>query len=177
MSLIPYNIIMKTTPWEVNKKNISDQYIAGFLDGDGSIGVHIEKRPDRRRFPFRVRIKINFSQHQRHKNLLFLIQAALDKVGSVRDIRSHNLSELVIQKRSDIKIIIERLLPHLILKQRQARIVLAMIKIFDEGIVNIRSSLSDKDYEKLFSMAKEIRNLNSGAGGKKSYEIINPVTT
>ena len=173
-SIIPY---MKTTPWEVNAKNVSDQYIAGFLDGDGSIGVHIEKLSDRRRFPYRVKLKVNFSQHVRHKNMLYVLQKALGDIGSVRDIRTHNLSELVIQKRSDIKITIERLLPHLILKQRQARIALAMIDVFNQGIVNVRSSLSDKDFEKLFAMAKDLRNLNAGAGGKKSYEINNPVTT
>ena len=168
---------METTPWEVNSKNVSDQYIAGFLDGDGSIVAAIEKRPDRRRFPYRVRLKINFTQHIRHKNMMFLLQEALGKVGSVRFIRTHNLAELVIQKRQDVKHTLERLLPYLILKQRQTKIMLAMIEIFDHGVVKVRSSLSDKDFEKLFSMAKELRNLNAGAGGKKNYEFINPVTT
>jgi len=168
---------METTPWEVNSKYVSDGYIAGFLDGDGSIGVGIEKRPDRRRFPYRAKLKINFSQHIRHKNMLILLQKALGDIGSIRDIKTHNLAELVIQKRSDIKRTLERLLPHLILKQRQARIMLAMIDVFEQGKVNVRSSLSDKDYEKLFAMAKELRSNNAGAGGKKSYEIINPVTT
>lgn len=167
----------KTTPWEVNSKNVSDAYLAGFLDGDGSIVAVIEKRPDRRRFPYRVRLKINFTQHIRHKNLMLLFQEALGKIGSVRYVRSHNLSELVIQKRQDVRKTVERLVPHLILKQRQAKLMLAMIEIFDQGIVNVRSSLSDKDFEKLFAMAKELRNLNSGTGGKKNYEIINPVTT
>jgi len=168
---------MEQTPWEVNSKYVSDPYIAGFLDGDGSIGVSIEKRPDRRRFPYRARLKVNFTQHVRHKNMLILLQKALGNIGTIRDIRTHNLAELVIQKRSDIKLMLERLLPHLILKQRQARIMLAMIDVFDQGKVNIRSSLSDKDYEKLFAMAKELRSNNAGAGGKKNYEIINPVTT
>ena len=168
---------METTPWEVNSKNVSDGYIAGFLDGDGSIVVHIEQRPDRRRFPYRARLRINFTQHIRHKNMLLLLQKALGDIGNIRNVQTHNLAELVIEKRSDIKITLERLLPHLILKQRQARIMLAMIDIFNAGIVNVRSSLSDKDFEKLFAMAKELQNLNSGAGGKKSYEIINPVTT
>ena len=169
--------MQKTTPWEVNSKNVSDQYLAGFLDGDGSIVAIIDKRPNRRRFPYRVRLRVNFTQHIRHKNLMLLFQEALGKVGSVRDVRTHNLAELVIQKRSDIKKTLERLLPHLILKQRQARIMLAMIDIFNEGIVHTRSSLSDKDFEKLFAMAKELRSNNAGAGGKKNYEIINPVTT
>ncbi len=161
--------IMKTTPWEVSNKNISDAYIAGFLDGDGSIVASIEKRPDRRRFPYRVRLKINFTQHIRHQGMILLLQKALGGIGSIRDVSSHNLVELVIQKRSDVQIILKRLLPYLILKERQARIMLGMIDIFNQGIVNVRSSLSDKDFEKLFSMAKEIRKMNSGTGGKKEY--------
>ena len=168
---------METTPWEVNAKYVSDMYIAGFLDGDGSIVVHIEHRPERRRFPYRTRLKVNFTQHIRHKNMLMLLQKALGDIGSIRDVRTHNLAELVIQKRSDVRATLERLLPHLILKQRQARIMLAMINVFDQGVVSVRSSLSDKDFEKLFAMGKELRNLNAGAGGKKSYEIIIPVTT
>ncbi|HEY4474447.1 MAG TPA: hypothetical protein VJC06_00800, partial [Candidatus Paceibacterota bacterium] len=74
------------------------------------------------------------------------------------------MSELVIQKRLDLKITLERLLPHLLLKQRQARIALGIIDIFNQAKVNIRSSLSDKDLEQIFSMAREIRNLNAGAG-------------
>ncbi len=168
---------MEITPWEVNSANVSDGYIAGFLDGDGSIVASIEKRPDRRRFPYRVRLKINFTQHIRHKNMLILLQYALGRVGSIRNVPSHNLAELVIQRRQDVKMILERLLPHLVLKQRQARIMLAMIDVFDAGVVNVRSSLSDKDFEKLFAMAVELRNINSGTGGKKQYEIVNPVTT
>ena len=168
---------METTPWEVNAKSISDKYIAGFLDGDGSIIAGIEKRPDRHRFPYRVRLKINFTQHVRHKNMLILLGKALGNIGAIRFVVTHNLAELVIQKRSDVRATLERLLPHLILKQRQARIMLAMIDIFNQNIVNSRSTLSDKDFEKLFAMAKELRSINSGAGGKKSYEIVNPVTT
>ena len=168
---------METTPWEVNARNISDQYIAGFLDGDGSIIAAIEKRGNRHRFPYRVRLKLNFTQHDRHKNMLILLQHALGKIGAIRSIRTHNLAELVIQRRSDVRATLVRLLSHLVLKQRQARIMLAMIDIFDQNIVNSRSSLSDKDFERLFSMARELRSNNSGAGGKKSYEIVNPVTT
>ncbi len=168
---------METTPWEVNSKFVSDGYIAGFLDGDGSIGAHIEQRPDRRRFPFRVRLKVAFTQHSRHKNLMFLLQKTLGDIGNIREVRTHNLTELIILKRSDLKKVLERLIPHLILKQRQARIALAMIEVYEKAKVNERSSLSDKDHEQLFAMAKEIRNLNAGAGMKKSYEIINPLTT
>ena len=165
------------TPWEVNAKKVSDEYIAGFMDGDGSIVASVEKRPERKRFPYRIRLKLNFTQHERHKNIMLLLQVALGNVGTIRYIGTHNISELVIQRREDVKKVLLRLLPHLILKQRQARVALAMIAIFDRNIVNVRSSLSDKDFKNIFAMARELRNLNSGAGGKKSYEHINPVTT
>ena len=169
---------MERIPWEVdNSLNIHDAYIAGFLDGDGSIVCSIEKRPERRRFPFRVRLKINFTQHIRHKNMLATIQNALGNIGHIRNVSQHNLAELVIQDRSDVKNTLKNLLPHLILKKRQARLMIGMIDIFDSGKVNVRSSLSDKDYAKLFAMAKELRNLNSNTGGKKNIELFDPVTT
>ena len=111
---------METTPWEVNAKNISDEYIAGFLDGDGSIVAVIIKRPDRHRFPYQIRLKINFTQHVRHKNMLIMLGKALGDIGTIRFVATHNLAELVIQKRSDVRATLERLLPYLVLKQRQA---------------------------------------------------------
>lgn len=170
---------MERIPWEVNNSIvISDAYIAGFLDGDGSLVARIEKRPQRRRFPYRVRLKINFTQHIRYKWLLYSINGALDNAGAIREIPQHNLAELVIQKREELKRIINRLTPHLVLKQRQARLMLGMVDIFDANTVNVRSSLSDKDFAKVFAMAMELRKLNSNTGGKKTEaELFGPVTT
>ena len=165
---------MKTIPWEAHRNSISDEYIAGFLDGDGSIVVHIEKRPDRRRFPYRVRLKINFTQHVRHKKMLQQIQKTLGGIGNIRDVKTHNLAELVVQKRSDVKAVLLRIAPHLLLKKKQARVMLEIIEIFERGVVHIRSSLSDKDLEKIFSLGNVIRNLNSGTGGKKYYSYVAP---
>ena len=162
-----YNIPMKIISWEVNSLKFTDSYVAGFLDGDGSIVATVEHRPERRRFPYRVRLKINFTQHLRHKNLLVELQKFLGGVGSVRDVTSHQLSELVIQDRTQVKRVLERLLPKLILKERQAKIMLAAIKVYDTAIVNVRSSLSEKEFQHVLALVREIRNLNSGTGGKK----------
>jgi hypothetical protein len=109
---------------------------------------------------------------------LYSINDALDNSGAIREVPQHNLAELVIQKRDDFKRIIHRLIPHLVLKQKQARLMLGMVEIFDANTVNVRSSLSDKDFAKVFAMAKELRNLNSNTGGKKTEaELSDPVTT
>ena len=106
--------------------------------------------------------------------MLKQIQKALDGVGSIRDVRTHNLAELVIQKRSDVKIVLLRMVPYLLLKRKQAQVMLEIIDIFENGIVHVRSSLSDKDLEKIFSLGSVIRNLNSGTGGKKYYSYVAP---
>ena len=157
---------MKTIPWEVDDSRFSNSYVAGFLDGDGSIVATVEKRPERRRFPYRIRLKINFTQHIRHIDLLRKLKKFLGDRGTVRMVQAHNLAELVVQDRQGVKEVLERLLPHIILKQRQAKIMLAVINIYENAKVNTRSSLSEKEFAKILSMVREIRNLNSRTGGK-----------
>ena len=158
---------METISWEVNSSKFSDSYVAGFLDGDGSIVATVEHRPERRRFPYRVRLKINFTQHIRHRDLLVKLQKFLGGLGSIRNVASHNLCELVIQDRKQVRRVLERLSPCIILKERQAKIMLAIIRIYDGATVNVRSSLSEKEFQKIIRMVRQIRTLNSGTGGKK----------
>ena len=168
---------MKTIPWEVNAKKLSDAYIAGFLDGDGSIVATVEKRPERRRFPYRVRIRINFTQHERHRKLIEIIRHFLGDVGAIRGIKSHKLVELVIGDRNEIEKTLARLLPFIVLKERQAKIQLEIIGIYKKAKVNTRSSLSEKEYLTILELVQKIRKLNSRTGGKIEIKAFNPVTT
>jgi len=169
---------MKTTPWEVVGSRISDAYLAGFLDGDGSIVAAICKQDSKRypNKPYRIILKINFTQHIRHEVLLMAIRKFLG-VGSIRRIPSHNLSELVIVKKGDIEGILNRMVSHLLLKRKQALIALRMIKIFKNCKRIKKNAIAPHDFARLLSMAMEIRKLNSGTGGKNSHKLINPVTT
>ncbi len=113
---------METTPWEVVNLHISDAYIAGFFDGDGSVVATIIKQnsdryPNR---PYRLMLKVNFTQHIRYRNILYHIKQHFGDVGSIRSIPSRNLAELVIQDRRQLKAVLIRVLPHLVLKYRQA---------------------------------------------------------
>ena len=159
---------MKTIPWEVDGSKFNNSYVAGLLDGDGSIVATVEKRPERRRFPYRVRLKINFTQHNRHRDLLVKLQRFLGGAGSLRNVASHNLAELVIQDRAEVKSVLTKLLPHIVLKERQARLMLAAIKIYDDAVVNVRSSISEKEFQRILAIVRQIRNFNSGTGGKRT---------
>ena len=89
---------------------LPDAYLAGFLDGDGSVVATLERYYSKR-FPYRVRIKVNFTQHARHEDKLKLMQEALGRVGVIRTNKHKNLAELVIQERSQVKTVLVRLAP------------------------------------------------------------------
>ena len=168
---------MKTIPWEVDASKLSNAYIAGFLDGDGSIMATVEKRPDRRRFPYRIRLRVNFTQHERHRKLIEIIQKFLGGVGAVRREKSHQLVELVIQDRYSVEQVLKRLLPYIVLKERQAKIMLEILEMYRKATVNTRSSVTEKEYVNILMLVQKIRNLNSRTGGKVNLEVFNPVTT
>jgi hypothetical protein len=159
---------MKTTPWEVDSRKFSNAYVGGFLDGDGSIVATLEDRPERRRFPYRIRLKINFTQHHRHISLMVQLQKFLGGVGSIRTTLSHHLVELVIQDRTEVEQTLRRLLPFIILKERQATLMLSAITIYNKSKVNVRSSLLEKEFDAIVKIVRAIRALNSRSGGKRT---------
>ena len=159
---------MRAIPWEVGDSKLSDAYIAGFLDGDGSIVATLELRPERRRFPNRVRLKINFTQHARHIQFLEMLKNYLGEIGSIYVNKKKNLAELVIQDRAQVRSLLVRFLPHLILKRRQAVAMLNALEVYAQATVNVRSSLTEKEYETILSFVRDIRSLNSGTGGKRA---------
>ncbi len=168
-----------STPWEVHSFLFSEAYVAGFLDGDGSVVATVTRQSERYRFPWRMYLRINFTQHIRHKAMLENLQEFLNGYGHIRMIKSHHLAELVIQDRGQVKAVLERLIPHLILKKGQARRALAIIAIYEASFKskNGKSFLSEKQRNEVFALIQEIRNLNSRTGGKRLKELCNPVTT
>ena len=156
----------KIIPWEVDVNSFSDKYIAGFLDGDGSIVATVERRPERRRFPYRVRLRVVFTQHSRHKKIIAMLWEFLGKRGNLRKVSSHNLVELVIQDRAEVTAVLKRIRPHLIIKKRQALLMEKILKIYEKSKVNTRNSLFEKEFAMIMSLVKEIRKLNSNTGGK-----------
>ena len=159
-------MIRKIIPWEVDVNSFSDEYVAGFLDGDGSIVATVEHRPERRRFPYRVRLKISFTQHNRHKKIIEAMQKFLGDVGNIRNVASHNLIELVILDRKELVATLKRVRPYLVIKRKQATIMNEILLIYEGARVNTRSSISEKEFAMIMSLVKKIRNLNSNTGGK-----------
>ena len=100
-------------------------YIAGFLDGDGSIFAQIIQGKNYK-YNFRIRVSIGFYQHK-SKHWFMLKLAKLFKYGSLR-IRKDNVSELVITGAGPVEQILLQLKNHLILKKKNANLVLKIIE-------------------------------------------------
>src|SRR3989338_4540698 len=165
---------MKTIPWEVDEGRFSDAYVAGFFDGDGSLVATLEKQSSRYLRTYRPRIKINFTQHIRHFDTLCEIQKYLD-AGKVSIASAHDQAELVIVDRNEVSRILNRMLPHLVLKKQQAVLALEALSQFGENLRTNR--ISDENYSSIVKTIVKIRDLNSNTGGKRKFASFDPVTT
>ena len=100
-----------------SRSNINLAYIAGFLDGDGSLMLQIKKRKDgvaKKRFM----CTICFYQDSRHEKPLYWIRESLG-IGYVSR-RNDGISELRINGYEQIRSIMQKLLPFLKFKKIQA---------------------------------------------------------
>ena len=119
-----YNSIMKMLedqkgakriPWEVDRK-IDLAYIAGFLDGDGSLMLQIKNRRDGVS-KIRFMSTICFYQDTRHEKTLHWIRKILGK-GYLHQ-RNDGMSELRINGFASVRDILESLRPYIRFKSIQ----------------------------------------------------------
>ena len=100
-----------------SRSKINLAYIAGFLDGDGSLMLQIKKRKDgklKRRFM----CTICFYQDSRHQESLYWIKEILG-IGYV-SFRNDGMTELRINGYKQVKEILQNLLPFIKFKKEQA---------------------------------------------------------
>jgi len=154
---------MKITPWEVK---LSDQYIAGFLDGDGSI-IALIGPTHQRRFPYRVKLRVNFTQKKKDGFILEAIKKHLDNLGNIRIQSKYNQAELVIGNRQEVKKVLLRLKPFVIIKRNQLELALQIIAVFEKGREGAkRVFLTEREHALVMVLARKLRKFNSGTGGK-----------
>lgn len=104
-------------------------YIAGFLNGDGSIFVQLVRRKDYK-LGYQVRASVVFFQKTRYKKILRWLKHKL-RSGYLRD-RKDGLSEYTIVDFKNVKPVLNEIEPFLILKKNQAKLALSIIRRFEE---------------------------------------------
>lgn len=105
-------------------KDEEKAYIAGFLDGDGSIMAQLVYRKDYR-LGYQIRTSVVFYQKANHQDFLFWLKEQLD-YGYIR-MRNDGMSEYAIVGFREVEHVLTLLYPFLQLKKDLARDVLRII--------------------------------------------------
>ena len=129
---------------------IKRAYIAGFLDGDGSIYIRLKPNSDYR-FGYQVSPNIVFYQSLKNLSFLAKIKRIIEE-GYIRK-RNDGVAEYVLGDKASMVSLIEQILPYLILKKKQAKLFLKIL----EKKEMIKSK---KDFLKLAELIDNLEKLN-----------------
>lgn len=133
-------------------------YIAGFLDGDGSLMIQLKKRSDSKK-GIRIMLTICFYQDTRHEKPLHWIKSVLG-IGYLSR-RNDGMSELRINGHDQVEKILTDLSPFIRFKKKQAEILLDSVKL-------IKSNKDEKSLKKLVDNIIALQQENYATRKKRS---------
>ena len=145
-----------------SRSKIDLAYIAGFLDGDGSLMLQLKKRLDGKT-KVRFMGTICFYQDTRHEKDLHWIRSILG-VGYLSK-RNDGMSELRINGYESVKNIVHQLLPYIKFKRLQARALYKSMQILSSKKYNL---LSRKQLATLVDLVLVIQGENYVTKKKKT---------
>jgi len=130
--------------------NEQKAYIAGFLDGDGSI--HVRLKPNSTyRFRFQISPSVVFYQSKKEKSYMQWLKNLIGR-GYIRE-RKDGIVEYIIGDLESIKSLLESIKPYLRLKKRQANLMLKTLSMKEK----VKSA---KDFVKLSEEIDKFQKLN-----------------
>lgn len=138
-------------------------YIAGFLDGDGSVLAQIVARQDYR-YHYQIRFTVSFVQKIKRKHFLMQLQEEIGK-GTLRD-RNDDISELAIVGWQSVVPLLQQLQPVLRIKLKQTNLVLKII----EQLPLTRTS--PQKLLELCYLADQVAALNDSKGRTMTAEVV-----
>jgi len=130
--------------------SVQKSYLAGFLDGDGSIYVRM-KPNSTYRFGFQIAPYIVLFQSSKDRSNFERICSLID-LGYIRQ-RKDGILEYIINRREAIQGLLKMIKPHLLLKKQQAELMLRILR-------KKKSVKDKKDFMELAKMIERFRELN-----------------
>ena len=146
-----------------SRSKIDLAYIAGFLDGDGSLMLQIKKRKDGNKSSRRFMPTICFYQDTRHEKSLYWIRNILG-IGYISR-RNDGMTELRINGFKQVRNIIKDLLPFIKFKKEQAKAMYCALEILLKN-----NQLKDSQWRKLVDCILKIQEHNYVTKRKKTRE-------
>lgn len=153
-------------------------YIAGFLDGDGSIFLQLIRRKDYK-LGYQIRASIVFFQKNNNKKILRWLIHKL-RCGYLRD-RNDGLSEYTIVGFKDVYKILRALEPYLLIKKKQAKLAIRIINRI-ESLPLLTSGLMlrlSKEVDKFQTLNNSKKRFNNSETLRKFFHVntFDPVST
>jgi len=129
---------------------LQKSYLAGFLDGDGSIYAQLKPNPTYK-YGFQVAVNVALFQSQKDQSQ-FENVCSLIGLGYLR-VRKDGILEYIIGKADAIRKFLKMVKPYVILKTRQVDL---MLEILDKK----EKVMDDKDFRFLAQLVDSFRELN-----------------
>jgi hypothetical protein len=111
-------------------------YIAGLIDGDGSIMLQFQKR-NGMRFHYRINTCVIIYQDSRYHAVLEEIQKSI-KAGYIYK-RNDQISELRVEGHKQVAQLLEKIKPFLQFKSKQAELMLIALELLKEKPLSLDS--------------------------------------
>lgn len=140
---------------------VEKAYIAGFLDGDGSIMLQIKRRSDTSR-GYRFMATICFYQDTRHDKFMYWMRDCIG-IGYISK-RNDNMTEYRINGFAQVKDVLGQLQPYIRFKKLQTESMITACRILEKGI----KVLSRDELVSLAGLVILIQNNNYSSGSKKT---------
>ena len=138
-------------------------YIAGFLDGDGSIFFQIVPRSDYKQ-KFQIRTSIGFYQDTTNVKILEWIKEQIGS-GYIRH-RKTGISDYVIVESKEVKKILKLLQPYVKLKKEHVELGLEIIS-------KLENKKSNEDFLEICKLVDRFKDLNYSKKRTITYETVN----
>ena len=143
-------------------------YIAGFLDGDGSVMVQLKKRKDTKK-KWRIMFTICFYQDSRHEEGLLWIRKI---IGGYLSRRNDGITELRINGYKKVYELLKQLEPFVKFKKIQVE---AMIKILKILLKTSEDKLSIRDKKRILENLLKIQSANYSTRRKKTRKELSKI--
>ena len=137
-------------------------YIAGFLDGDGSIFFQIVSRPDYKQ-KFQIRTSIAFYQDITNVGILEWLKEQLGS-GYIRH-RKTGMSDYTIVESNKVKEILSLLQPYVRLKKKHIELGLEIIN-------KLENKKTDSDFLEICKLVDQFKKINYSKKRTMTYEVV-----
>ena len=142
--------------------SITLAYIAGFLDGDGSIFFQIIPRPDYKQ-KFQIRSSIAFYQDSKYVEILEWLKEMFES-GYIRH-RKTGISDYTVVESKKVKILLKLLQPYVKLKKKQVNLGLEILE-------KLNNKESNEDFLKICKLVDKFKELNYSKKRTITYETV-----